>query len=294
MVAVVTSWGSGPIGTGADFVPAGGDGLVGADELVGVIIGWGQCSGGGGAVTGAALWCENFDLANYSRWSMPYYPTTGCESNGFTSELAFSPAQSHKSRVLCSTADSHRGYGVLRFQGDSVLPAIVPSTGGIDAPNGVVVTMWKWLDAPYTFDSTRWLSLFTATHDCSNNWVQTLSVNIDDSSMRLKPVRVDGVQYAPNAPAMPLRQWVRITMYLNFHTGDLHIWQNGTKVCQAWFTRPSTRVCQFHFGLYASGPNSNVTLYEDNYSIVKLSQPMTNFALEPRFPGLITACGFTP
>jgi hypothetical protein len=138
------------------------------------------------------------------------------------------------------------------------------------------------------------LSLLTATHDCSNNWSQVLTLNIDDPSMRLKPVHVDAVQYAPGAPAMPLRQWTRITVYMNFYTGDMHVWQNGAKVCNAWFSRPSGRICQFHFGLYASGPNDNITLYEDDYSIVKLSQPLTNFGIEPAFPGLMSPCGIAP
>jgi hypothetical protein len=299
LVMVISSWGSCAGTCPADIAPAGGNGIVNADDLIGVIMDWGACSGSGctasqGCLNGTSLWCENFELANYSRWSMAYYQTTSCESNGFSFEQARSQARSHKSRVMCATGDSHRGYGCLRFQGDTVMPSISPSSGGINAPHGVVVTMWKWLDVPYTFSSSRWISLMTVTHDCSNNWNSVLTLNIDDSSMRLKPVHVTSVSYASNAPAFPLRQWTRITAYVNYHTGSMHVWQNGVKVCSATFSRSSPNMCQWHFGLYASGANDNITLFEDDYSIVKLNEPMTNFSVEPRFPSLVSPCGIAP
>jgi hypothetical protein len=49
-------------------------------------------------------------------------------------------------------------------------------------------------------------------------------------------------------------------------------------------------MCQWHFGLYASGPNANITLYEDDYRIVRLKEPLTNFNREPRFRSMASAC----
>jgi hypothetical protein len=63
----------------------------------------------------------------------------------------------------------------------------------------------------------------------------------------------------------------------------MHVWQNGRKICSATFSRPVTTMCQWHFGLYASGPNDNISLYEEDLSIVKLNQPLTNFTTEPWF-----------
>lgn len=297
LLAVVSAWGA----CGdcvADIAPIGGNDQVNSGDLVSVIAAWGSCaacSPSQGCLSATSLWCENFELNNYSRWSGTYSAPTSCESTGFTSEHPRAGSKAHKSRVLCATASSHRGYAGLRFQGDVVLPSqSIPSTGGIDAPNGVVVTLWSWVDSSYTFDSNRWLSLLTCTNDCSNNWNGVITLNLDDSSMRLKPVHVSSVAYAPNAPAFPRGQWNRITVYLNYYAGSMHVWQNGAKVCSATFSRPSNRMCQWHFGLYASGPNSDITLYEDDYSIVRLNQPMVNFTAEPRFPALFSPCGILP
>jgi hypothetical protein len=296
LLAVVSAWGS--CGAcPADFLPTGGNGAVNTDEVLAVIGGWGACaacSPANGCLVGTPLWCENFELTNYSRWTGGYGAPTSCESTGFSTERARGGARSHKSRVLCSTTDSHRGYGGLRFQGDLPLTSFLPSTGGIDAPNGVIVTMWSWVESSYTFDSSRWLSLLTVTSDCSNAWNNVVTLNIDDGSMRLKPVHVSSVSYSANAPSFPRNQWNRITVYLNFQTGSMHVWQNGTKVCNASWTPAGSKMCQWHFGLYASGPNSDVTMYEDDYSIVKLAQPMTNFTIEPRFPTLVSPCGIVP
>ncbi len=302
LLAVVNAWGSCPSLPGAcpaDVSPLIHNGIVNADDLLTVVNGWGQCSAlclpVNGCMQGNPLWCENFETLNYSHWTDSYEAPSSCEATGFTTEKFRSATHSHKSRVQCATSDSHRGYAGLRFQGDTLLPNFsTPSSGGIDAPNGVVVTMWEWVDCPYTFDSTRWLSLMTCTHDCSNSWIGVVTLNIDDSSMRLKPVHVNTVTYAPNAPAFQRGQWNRITVYLNYYSGVMHVWQNGAKVCNATFTVSVPKMCQWHFGLYASGQNDNITMYEDDYSIVKLSQPMTNFSIEPRFPNVISPCGILP
>lgn len=297
LIAVISAWGACSAACPADIMPVGGNGSVNTDDMLAVIGSWGPCTvctSDQGCVTGMPLWCESFELSNYSRWTGGYSAPTSCESTGFSTERARGGARSHKSRILCSTTDSHRGYGGLRFQGDLPLTSYVSSTGGIDAPNGVVVTMWSWIESGYTFDSSRWLSLMTVTNDCSSAWNNVVTLNIDDSSMRLKPVHVSSVTYAANAPSFPRNQWNRITVYLNFHTGSMHVWQNGVKVCNASWMPAGSRMCQWHFGLYASGPNSNVTMYEDDYSIVKLTQSLTNFSIEPRFPALTSPCAILP
>jgi hypothetical protein len=53
-------------------------------------------------------------------------------------------------------------------------------------------------------------------------------------------------------------------------------------------------MCQWHFGLYASGPNDDITLYEDDLSIVKLLAPLTNFTNEPWFSSSDLPCVGVP
>jgi hypothetical protein len=293
LATLLSSWG-GCSGCSADIAPASGNNSVDVADLASLLAAWGNCAPSGGSNVVMPLWCDDFSLGNYSRWTGGYEEPTSCEQSGFATDEYHSPGKSHRSAIVCQTAESHRGYGGLRFLGDVVLPSFSsPSPGGINAPHGVVITFWNWLDVPYTFDTTRWLSLMTVTHDCSNSWQQVVTLNIDDSSMRLKPVHVSSVSYAPGAPAMPLRQWVRITVYLNYAAGSMHVWQNGAKVCSAAFSRPVTTMCQWHFGLYASGPNYDVVLYEDDLSMVKLLQPLTSFAAEPTF-STPTGCAVLP
>jgi hypothetical protein len=297
MLAVLTGWGLCTGACAADIAPLTPNGIVNTDDLLAVITGWGMCGATSctpaqGCLHATSLWCENFELGNYSRWTGGYDSPSACETNGFVTNPFHSGGHSLQSRVLCAMPDSHRGYGGLRFQGNLVLPSFtVPSTGGIDAPNGVVVTMWRRIDSSYTFDTNRWVSLLTCTPDCSNSWNNVITLNIDDSSMRLKPVHVSSVSYASGAPAFPRGQWNRVTVYLNFYAAQMHVWQNGAKVCSATFSPAGSRMCQWHFGLYASGPNSDVTMYEDDYSMLRLDEPMVNFTAEPRFPTVISPCG---
>jgi hypothetical protein len=266
--------------------------LVNIDDLLAVLSGWGPCTclPQFGCVPATKLWCDNFELANYSRWTGGYSSWSSCATTGFALDQWVSSLRSQRSQVACTAADSHRGYGGLRFNGNQMLSSFtISSPGGIDAPNGVVVTFWNWLATPHTFSPTQWMSVMTITDDCSNNWTNVLTLNIDDSSRRIKPVHVTSVQYEPGAPAFPLQQWVRTTAYVNYYTGAMHVWQNGRKIVSATFTRAVPKMCQWHFGLYASGNNSNIVLYEDDMSIVKLQQPLTNFTIEPWFtPALLT------
>lgn len=297
VISVISAWGTCSGNCPADIAPVGGNGRVDVADLLAVVNGWGPCLACGpsqGCLLATPLWCENFELQNYSRWTGDYTEPTSCEVNGFSTERARAGLRSHKSQVVCSSSDSHRGYGGLRFQGDTVLQNYTSSTGGIDAPNGVVVTLWSWIDSAYTFDSTRWVSLLTCTNDCSHAWSNVITLSLEDSSMRLRPAHVSSITYAPGAPSFQRGQWNRITVYLNYYTGQMHVWQNGAKVCNASFSPAGSKMCQWHFGLYASGPNSNVTLFEDDYSIVKLLQPMTNFTVEPRFPAMVSPCGILP
>jgi hypothetical protein len=289
LLMVINGWGS-CSGCAGD---SNSDGVVNILDLLNVINSWGMCACQPqfGCVQGVRVWCEDFETGNFSRWTGGYSSWSSCATTASSSTQYVSATRSQRSQVSCAAADSHRGYGGLRFAGDSVLPSFSSaSTGGINSVNGVVVTFWDWLNTPHTFSPTQWLSLMTITDDCSNNWSNVLTLNIDDSTRRIKPVHVSSVSYEPNAPAMPLQQWVRITVYVNYYAGVMHVWQNGIKIASATFTRPTQTMCQWHFGLYASGNNSNILLYEDNLSITRLTQPLVNTTIEPWFAASTNTC----
>ena len=74
-----------------------------------------------------------------------------------------------EARSRAPSTESHRGYGGLQFDHDSLVPAYTNQGTGIDAPNGVVNTYWSWLEAPYEFENGKWFSFWTVNNDCGWN-----------------------------------------------------------------------------------------------------------------------------
>lgn len=49
----------------------------------------------------------------------------------------------------------------------------------------------------------------------------------------------------------------------------------------ASFACPSSDLCQFHWGAYASGDNDGVVLFEDDQSVWRLEEPWVDMGREP-------------
>lgn len=243
------------------------------------------------------MWAEGFESGDYVNWSNRTYARewgTACQDNAITTE-AHTGAYANRSVITCpSHLDVHRGYGGVQFSGDSFVPFYTNSGTGTEAPNGIVNTFWVRLDTPYVFGSGRWLSLWTTNGDCAWN-ERVLTIGLEDAGMRLTPAHVwdtgGTVTFSPGAPSFPRGRWVRVTVYVNYHSGQLHVWQDGTSVVHATFSRPSTDICQWHWGAYASGNNDNIVLIEDDNSIWKLDEAWTDWNVEPWMEGgAVRAC----
>lgn len=262
------------------------------------------------------LWFEDWELGvgDYSRWTGGTYDAGWgggvCHDNynvNNPTEGSVSTTHAHYSEITCNpgTGSVIRGYGGVEFRGDVFQSSFGANVDdqGIDAPNGVVVTFWHKLDSESAPFSGAWLSPFTVTDDCSNNWNEVITLGLDEPLNVLRTVHTGPVTYFPdwsNAPAFPLDDWTRVTVYVNYYTEKIHVWQNGVRVSEASFTRTNNDICQFHWGAYATqsigNGNALTTLYEDNLRIFKLNQPWTDFAVEPWFDistgGLISSvCG---
>jgi hypothetical protein len=239
------------------------------------------------------LWFEDWELpgGGYSRWTSEDYGNDWnggfCHANGYSEDTAVSPTHSHRSEITCTSTESHRGYGGLQFDGDTVLPAYTNSGVGIDAPYGVVNTFWSRLEVPYTFGGGRWFSFWTVNNSC--DWTDdVVTLGLENDSNILTPAHIVNtggtVDFDPGAPAFPVGAWARITIYINYHDGVMHVWQDGQSVCHGTFSRSTPVICQWHWGAYASGDNDDIVLYEDDNSIWKLNQPWADFGVEPLFP----------
>jgi hypothetical protein len=242
------------------------------------------------------LWFEDFETGNYERWTSNSYGGdwgNECQSNGFSADQARSGSSSHRSEITCVLGESHRGYGGLQFDGDDVVENYTNIGTGIDAPFGVVNTYWSRLDTSYAFGGGRWFSFFTVNGHCG--WMDpVITLGLEDSSNRLTPAHIlstgGTVEFAPDAPSFPLGQWVRTTIYVNYHEGRLHVWQDGAEVLDATFSRPGSGMCQWHWGAYASGDNDDVVLFEDDNSLWRLEEPWEDFAVEPWFAETVDVC----
>jgi hypothetical protein len=242
------------------------------------------------------LWFDDFEGGDYDRWTSKSYGGdwgNACQGNALSQEQARSGAWSNRSEITCTLDESHRGYGGLQFDGDDVVEYYTNTGTGIEAPHGIVNTYWSWLETPYAFGGGRWFSFFTVNNSC--NWSDpVITLGLEDASNRVTPAHIlntgGTVDFAPDAPGFPLGQWVRTTIYLNYHEGRMHVWQDGAELLDATFTRPQTDMCHFHWGAYASGNNDDVTLFEDDNSIWKLEEPWPDFAVEPWFGETIDVC----
>lgn len=290
-LALITSC-TGSVTTDADAEPEldgstatdGGESLDAEPEADGAV---GSDTGPPGPCFDATrLWFEDFETGDYSRWTSMTYDAAwdggNCHGNGFSTDESVSPTRSHRSEITCRSRESvHRGYGGLQFDGDSVVGAYTNRGAGIVAPNGVVTTFWTHLHAPDSFGGGRWFSLWTVDGDCT--WgEEVVTLGLEDSSHALAPAHVASTTYG-DRPPLPLDEWVRITVYVNFYDGTMHVWQNGEWVSESSFSRATRSICQWHWGAYASGDNTNIVLYEDDKSIWKLNEAWTDFSVEPYF-----------
>ena len=242
-------------------------------------------------VRATRLWSEGFETGDHRRWSSRSYSEDwgdACQSTSITTARRHSGRYAQRSEIVCPSSSPegvHRGYGGLQMDARGrVLPQHTNQGQGLDAPNGIVTTFWTYLDVPYSFGDGRWMSLFTINPSCDyTDRVVTLGIDNADGIMRAAHYWPEATQTIdPRAPAFPMRKWVRVTVYMNLHTGDMHVWQDGRSVLHVeGIYRRLTTMCQWHWGLYASADNTDVEMYEDDKVVWRLDQPYEDWSREP-------------
>ena len=219
---------------------------------------------------------------------------TRCQNNATQGALTHGGAFAQRSEIVCaSSEDVHRGYGGVQFSGDRVLPGYTNTGAGLVAPAGVVSTHWVHLRAGAPLQDGRWVSLFTVNPSCDYSArVVTVGLDQPDGLLHAAHYWPEGSERVePGAVAMPREQWVRLTVYVDLDDGVLHVWQDGRSTLHVTgIVRSPTSYCQWHWGLYASGNNTDVVLYEDDFAMHRLHAPWTDWSREPWFGGSVTRC----
>lgn len=90
--------------------------------------------------------------------------------------------------------------------------------------------------------------------------------------------------------SLPLRQWVRFTVYVDYQQPLLVVWMNEVPIFRAngGNLRSSDGTVPYlltaHWGLQGAGTLKTATVYNDHLQLWSLSGPMMDFAQEPKSP----------
>jgi hypothetical protein len=246
----------------------------------------------GECIAADRLFAEDFESGGPRAFTGSSYDDAwgnACQGNRTQGEVVRSGSFAQRSEITCtSPEDVHRGYGGLQFSGDRVLPGYTNTGTGVSAPSGVVSTHWVRLRAGAPLRDGRWVSLFTTNPSCDYSArVLTLGLDQPDGILHAAHHWPEGTERVePGAVAFPMDQWVRLTILVDLDDGVMHVWQNGQSTLHVTgIVRPLSTYCQFHWGLYASGNNTDVELYEDDFALHRLTAPWTDWSREPWIDG---------
>lgn len=237
----------------------------------------------------------------------------GTASHDLSSESVYEGAQAHKgwiygaNPIVPGVNTNHRGYPTIQIY----------ETAGGPYQGHVFIEFMVWLDMRLEAVSDQdWFSFATLTPYADNIWPRTIQVNLGfDGFVALQHVPDQGqfVQdiYQPNAMQFPQRQWVKLSVYLDFTSANQFnhsfaaVWQDDVLVSAARFnprinplTVPVTEwpscllgwdgvsilqaeqmcgalyvggVAQAHFGLYAPPGLAGGAVYNDDVTIAEVS-----------------------
>ncbi|PKL90720.1 MAG: hypothetical protein CVV21_11245 [Candidatus Goldiibacteriota bacterium HGW-Goldbacteria-1] len=206
--------------------------------------------------------------------------------------------------VIYGTNTNHRGYPTVQMYKDK---------GVFSGP--VFIELMVWLDiALEEMENKNWFSFVTLCTYSDDSWYRVITANISyNHNLHLFHVPNQGEHvidiYENDAIAFPMRQWVKITMLVDFSSQNQYsspyakLWQDGVLVSAATFNprinppadsalwpaclsgwdgndvADAESMCsltyeqglaQAHFGLYAAPLLSSGTAYNDNLKIYEL------------------------
>ncbi|HAP43638.1 MAG: hypothetical protein A2087_14535 [Spirochaetes bacterium GWD1_61_31] len=207
-------------------------------------------------------------------------------SHELSTEVVHDGTYSHKAWILSARAANNDGAIYLPHRAYPTIQLYKTSDGRFVTP--CLVSFWAYLDMALVDKPAGsiddWFSFATLSPDDSDNWVRTVVVNITpDGYLRLVHVPDQGEQEyifqasTENDPAgskqYPYRQWVKIDIFIDFSAsgGYAKLWQNGVLTSHAWVNGGNGTLAQAHFGLYAAAAVPSGAVYNDQLSIMEIS-----------------------
>ena len=154
-----------------------------------------------------------------------------------------------------------------------------------DIRSPLVNSFMVYLDANYD-DLEDWDWIEIATWANNTEW-QNHGLAIRESQLTV--VNLVGSYIGPEPqPDFPLRQWVRITVYM-YYTPDgdglVYVWQDGVAVLEGNYTaREGQNLMRAHWGLYTIAALDSGVIYNDRMQIWGLTDPLSDFSEEPPSP----------
>lgn len=154
-----------------------------------------------------------------------------------------------------------------------------------DIRSPLVNSFMVYLDVTYA-DLEDWDWIEIATWANNTEW-QNHGLAVRESKLTMVNLVGDNIGPEPQ-PDFPLRQWVRITVYMYYTPdgdGDVVVWQDGVAVLEGNYTaREGQDLMRAHWGLYTIAALDSGSIYNDNIQIWGLTDPLTDFSEEPPSP----------
>ncbi len=261
--------------------------------------------------TGIPLWKSGFENGfpgeEWRNWDPGYYSETG-EFNGFHNSnwTILDKSQAAADGVTVNEGDHiykgwingpdselHRAYPLI--YGDDVNPEY---PNGLPSP--VVNRFYAWMDwDPSSVSSSEWMHFATFGNDTRWN-VTTMSAKGPQGKLELAHVGninefAQGKGWERlNDAYMPLREWVRFTVYIDYVTDLMYVWMDGKPIFRAnggtidydgpSDTADTPNLLRAHWGLYGPGSLDTGVQYNDSIQLWQLPKSLTDFSQEPLSP----------
>ncbi len=193
-------------------------------------------------------------LTRHDRWQQVVHGGSWAATGWLTGQVPATPEVD---------GPNHRGYPTVQLTRMGRQPCTTPC----------LIDLWVWLDV--TLAPGEWFSLATFALEPSDRWARVVTVNVSDRGLlELFHVPTHGVgeRMFATSIAFPMRQWVRVTTYLDATPagGAAVVWQDGRLASAARVDGGTGVVSQAHFGLYAPPTVMHGRVVNDDLAIWRL------------------------